>query len=923
MMIRISNYYSGRSATILACAAGLLLGCGTLLGAAVALAADADLASAQNAANPPLEEVVVTGTLIHNAAPVGSTLIGVDQATLQQSGANTVVDMLRDLPQVDNLGVTEASRTGTGGATNIVWGNSINLRGLSPYATLTLLDGHRAPPSGTSGASVDPGSFPSIMMQRIDVVPDGASATYGSDAIAGVVNLILRRDVEGVEMKARYGWANSYDESQIGVLMGHHWSTGQISVGFEDDYHSDLNGVNRAFFESNQTSQGGGNYASLQCNPGNIVINTATGPVSYAIPAGGVTAATASKLVAGTANNCDVAHYQDILPQIRHSNIALTFDQKITDAISVFGDGTYAKRTFVIATQMSTGPLQVPATNAFFVQPPGATLAPCSPAPGAPQCEQVDYSFGGDLGYANHNYGSSINAQGTIGVKFNLGHDWLVTLDGTAGRDTDWILAPPLALNNGNLAAALASGNPATALNVFGGTNAASVLHSVFASRFFGPGISGEQVVEGQADGPLFHAPGGDVRLAVGGQWRHDELLYGINSGVPGGADLAIRQRLNRHSESEFAELLVPIVGHDNALPGIRSLDIDIAGRHEDYSDFGGTSHPKVGVNWSPAEGWMVHASYGTSFRAPLLSELVGPLRGVFVQTYSDPLAASGTSVGYTLGGGNLTLQPETATTYSFGVDFQPVEHAKLSLTYYNIDYKNQISSYLADLTILQQSQQLGSLITRCPSAACSSLIAQYVTGPGKLPLFGPPLANPSVFVNGEELNVGATRTSGLDFQGSYVIPTSIGQWSVGLSANLTTQFDVQFTPGGAIFNELNTIGYPLRLRMRGNVGWAQGPWTTMAFVNFENGYTNTEATPNQSVGAYTTLDLDAVYDIGKAITAAWSKDLSLTLHIMNVANTSPPYVNIPIGANGGGGFDPGAANPIGRLVSVAIGKKF
>ena len=145
--------------------------------------------------------------------------------------------MLRDVPQVTNW-VSESQRSGTGGATNIVLGNSINLRGLSPYATLTLLDGHRVPPSGTSGATVDPDSFPSIMLQKVDIVADGASATYGSDAIAGVANLILRRDVEGVEVSAREGWADNYKERQFGVLAGHNWGSGQISIGYENTYHS-------------------------------------------------------------------------------------------------------------------------------------------------------------------------------------------------------------------------------------------------------------------------------------------------------------------------------------------------------------------------------------------------------------------------------------------------------------------------------------------------------------------------------------------------------------------------------------------------------------------------------------------------------------------------------------------------------------
>jgi iron complex outermembrane recepter protein len=899
-----------RACALAAAGAGLLCA-----GAALAQNAPTAAASGQGEA---LEEIVVTGTLIRGTgAPVGSTLIAVDQADLQATGANDVQGMLLNVPQVSALGVSEAQRSGTGGATNIVWGNSINLRGLSPYATLTLLDGHRVTPAGTSGASVDPDSFPSLMLQKVDIVADGASATYGSDAIAGVANLILRRDVEGVEASAREGWADEFQQRQLGLVAGHNWGSGQLSFGFENVYHSALYGQDRSFFESDQTGQGGTDYRTTQCNPGNIVVGNTT----YAIPAGGVTPATANQLLPNTANLCDVAKYQDILPQVEHNNVALDFDQKIGDSVSIYGDGTYSRRTFVFGAQQATGPFEVPTTNAFFVAPPGAALTPCSPAPGAPLCEQVNYFLGSELGNQALSYGHSENYQGTLGVNIKLKGTWELGFDGTAGKDHDRDQQNQ-ELNNGNLAAALASGSPATAFNVFGGANSAAVLNSIYDSRFYAPGDTGLQVFEGKLDGVLFHLPGGDVRAAFGGQWRHDELLYGINSGVPDTPeDLIIRRSLDRVSKSGYGEFLIPIFGPDNAVAGIKRLDLDVAGRYEDYSDFGSTTHPKIGLNWVPADGWLVHASYGTSFRAPLLSELVGPLNGVFVQTYSDPQSPTGTSVGYTLGGGNAQLKPETATTYSFGVDYQPIENAKISLNFYDIDYKGQISSYLSDLTILQQSAQLSSLITRCPSAACTALINQYVV-PG--PVFGPILANPSVFVNGLELNLGTTKTNGIDFQGIYAIPTDhSGKWTVGLVGTLVTEFGVQFTPGGPSFNELNTIGYPLKLRMRGNIGWAGGPWSATAFVNFENSYTNTQTTPNQSVSSLTTVDLNLIYDLGVAFPATWSKDLRATLHVNNLFDTNPPYVNIPISPNGGGGFDPNVANPIGRLVSVALFKKF
>jgi len=877
-------------------------------------------ASSANSEGGQLQEVVVTGTLLHNAAPVGSTLISLDQDQLSASGGNTVSEQLLTLPQINNLGITESSRTGTGGAININYGNAIDIRGLSPFATLTLLNGHRVPPAGTSGSTVDPDSFPNLMLQRVDVVADGASAIYGSDAVAGVANLILRRNVEGLEGRARYGRADGYDERSFGALAGHNWGSGQISIGYEYTEHSALSGSDRSFFRSDKTSQGGLNYEVPQCNPGNIVL----GPTTYAIPAGGVTPASAGGLVAGTLNQCDVARNQDIIPSVAHSNVALTLDQHITDSISLYGDATYAKRTILVRGVTATGQLAVPGSNAFFVAPPGAALAPCSPAPGAPGCEQVDYWFGNDVGPNTRSPGFSINYQGTLGFNFDLGRGWLLNANGTAGRDHDQSYTPN-GLNNGALTKALASNSPASALNVFGGPNSAAVLQNIFNSIFFAPGYSGEQVAELKLTGSPLRMPGGDINVALGGQWRHDDLTYGVNSGPPG-AELVLRQKLNRHSKAVYGEVLLPFFSSENALTGLQRLDLDVAVRHEDYSDFGTTTNPKIGLNWSPVKGVTVHGTYGTSFRAPLLSELVGPLKGVFVQTYSDPLPPTGTSVGYTLGGGNLNLQPEKATTYTFGVELKPLPGAQLTLDYFNINYKNQISSYLSDLTILQQSAQLGSLITRCPSAQCSAMVNQYVLGvgpnPTPEPVFGPILANPSVFVNGIELNLGSTRAAGFDLQSGYTWDAGrIGTWTVGLSGSYFTQYDVRFTPNGETFNERNVIGFPAALRLRGNLGWTWGSLNSQLFVNFVNGYQNTETTPTQNVDSYTTVDLNVVYDFGTAFPGRWTKGLRLALNVLNLADTDPPYVSIPISPNGGGGFDPNVGSPIGRLISLQIQK--
>ncbi len=174
-----------------------------------------------------------------------------------------------------------------GGAGNIVYANSINLRGIGPNATLTLLDGHRMT---SNTRSVNPSVIPTLGLERIEVVADGSSAIYGSDAIAGVVNLIPRRNLDGAEATARYGRSEdgAFDELQAGIAGGKIWDTGQFMVAYEHVDRSNLSGDDRDFFVGDQTASGGRDYRVTTCSPGTIT----AGGITYAIP-GNVTPGTA------------------------------------------------------------------------------------------------------------------------------------------------------------------------------------------------------------------------------------------------------------------------------------------------------------------------------------------------------------------------------------------------------------------------------------------------------------------------------------------------------------------------------------------------------------------------------------------------------------------------------------------------------
>jgi iron complex outermembrane recepter protein len=296
-----------------------------------------DTTDTQDDQNPIPEEVLVTGSRIRNAEPVGSSVISLSREDITASGAVTVDRIIREVPQIFDLGVSENSRGQSGGAGNIVYSNTANLRGLGPYATLIIVDGHRVV---SNGRSVDPSVIPTLGAARVEILADGASAIYGSDAVAGVVNIIPRRDLDGAEVLGRYGISEDgdFDEYQVGAAWGNVWDNGQFMLAYEHVSRSNLNGLDRDFFVNDQRPRGGNDYRTTLCSPGTIT----AGGVTYAIPAGGVTPATAGSLVPGTRNLCNTSIGQDLFPEQEYDSLNTTWTIDLTDRLTFFGDGFYS-----------------------------------------------------------------------------------------------------------------------------------------------------------------------------------------------------------------------------------------------------------------------------------------------------------------------------------------------------------------------------------------------------------------------------------------------------------------------------------------------------------------------------------------------------------------------------------------------------
>ncbi len=872
----------------------------------LALSWSSGVMAQQTASAAGIEEIIVTGSRLRGVAPVGSPVISLGRAELEASGQVTVDRMIKEIPQVFDLGVSENSRGQAGGSGNITFGNSVNLRGIGPYSTLVLIDGHRVV---NNSRSTDPSVLPTLGVERIETVADGASAVYGSDAVAGVVNLIPRRTLNGAEAFAHVGVSDdsAFHEHSFGAAVGRVFDRGQAMFAYEHVERSNLSGDNRKFFRSNQTPFGGNNYSVTRCAPGTL----RAGGVAYAMPAQ-LTQANAASLVAGTTNTCDDLPRQDLIPRQKYDSLNGTATYKLNDWLSVFADGFFSNRQFVRRAAYSSAVITVPQTNAFFVRPTGF----------AGTSYTIDYNFINDLP-PNDARGYAKSWQISPGLRANLG-EWVVEGLVGVGRTRDYS-ETTLGVNNAALNAALASSDPNTAFDPYGLRRTSSSVLTTLANQIFLAPTNGRlTAIEARVNGPLVTLPGGEVKLAAGYERQDFAVDLGSARGNP--STPMVYRTFGRKVDSMYGEVFIPVVGEGNAMAGIHRLEINPAVRYDKYSDVGGTTNPKVGVNWAPVRELTFRGSYGTAFRAPTIPEIYGNSNNLFGQSYQNP-AGGAPLQGFALSGANLSLKPETATTWSIGADAEPTDNLRLSLTFFSVDYTNQLSAYLSDLAILTRESQFAGtgIILRGTDAAnrVTQLVGQGVTlAAGSFPGGSP--SNVTLYVDGRSQNLARSITRGLDFDASYV-------WNAGARDILTfnvagtylTKYVVATTPAAPLLDQLNTIFRPLKFKARASVTWDHDPFIVRVVANHVGGYTNTSVTPSQSVRAYTPIDLSFTWHLGNDTGNGLLKNFALTADVRNLFDTDPPYVNLAPSVNGSGGYDATAANPIGRIFGLTIRKSF
>ncbi|MEO7689358.1 MAG: TonB-dependent receptor, partial [Sphingomonas sp.] len=802
-------------------------------------------------------DILVTGTRIRGRGPVGSPVLTIDRTAIDQSGYATTQQIAQSIPQNfvggPNEGSSIGGTLGQNAGLNTSKGSSINLRGLGPSSTLVLLNGDRAPLGGYAGAFSDISMIPASAIQRIEVVADGASAIYGSDAVAGVVNIVPRLDFHGAETSFRIGTAGGdSQEYQFSQLLGARWSGGHAVIAYEFYQRDRLRAADRDFSTDDLRRFGGADYRGAYANPGTIV----AGGTTFAIPAGqnGVGLSPAS-LTAGTVNRGDSWYGADILPQQRRHSVFAAASQDFGNGLRLYANGLLTIRSFDEALRpTANAPRTVPVTNPFYVDPVG-THQPVS----------VEYSFVRDLGNERAR-GIASAFGGTLGLEAHAG-PWVIDGHGTWGHEFERSTLLNR-INSARLAAALADTNPATAYNLFGdgpNTNPATIASIRGSSISRDRGTVWSATL--RADGPLLRLPAGDARLAIGGEYREERYRDGgtvadTSSLTPTfipGYPLPNPRRVS----AGYAELFVPVFGDGATLPGFHRLDLSAAVRTEHYSDFGATTNPKFGASWEPVAGLTIRGTYGTSFRAPSFQDLRQDSGSqlVFPYTVPDPQSPTGQSNIIVIRRNDPNLKPERATTWTLGADLKPafLPGAHAGVTWFKVDYRDRIASPSAQLfNFLVNRSTYAGIIEPNPSPA---RVAELYASPYFSYLLNiPPTATFAAVVDASLQNLSIVKQSGLDLDLGYGFAAFGGTADLGASGTYIFHIRQAITASAPVNDVVGILGNPVDFRARGHVTWASQSVGAALFANYVDGYTNkTNATP-QHVGSWTTFDLQLSY---------------------------------------------------------------
>jgi iron complex outermembrane receptor protein len=808
-----------------------------------------------------LETVYVTGSRIartsdfENPAPV----VTFDKSDLDKSGYNNLQQLLEEQPFVGN---GTFSTRGNNQDSTANGAASVSLRGLGADATLVLVNGRRVAISAfaesiTTGF-VDINTIPVAAIERLEVLKDGASAVYGADAVAGVVNVILRKDFDGFEVSGGTGAADGYDEYNASAIWGFNGEDSNMTLILDYWKNSTLKNVERKpLSTADQTSRGGVDNRSSRSFPGSFIVTFAPGEDGTEARADPT--CPADRL---DEPNCfyDYGPWNLLQPEAERSGLMLLGRKGFGDAVEFFTE--FAAQHNRSIAQGAPAPyddgagLTVPVTH------------PNNPFTDAIAPLVIRRYRTVDAGPRQWDIESD-NLRLVLGLRGRLMDRWDWEVAAQRGRSESEQTGDKSAgwVRTDLLQAEINAGR----YNPFGATtNPQSVIDAI-TTNVIRQGTSDMTAYDAQISGELFDLPAGRVAMATGVEYREesikdlpdDQFLRGLIFGTE-----AVQAQASRDSWSAFVEFSVPVLS---------SLELNLAARYDDYSDFGDTTNPKVSARWEPIQGLAFRASWGTGFRAPSLAQIgLGPSAEsqFFKDTYwcaEQGISSTDCQVlDYTINfTGNPDLDAEESENFNVGVAWKPNDMWQMSVDYWDIKQENKIDE-----------EPFGFLYSNFCDVQDSPVCVRNT------PLPGDSLGELQS-INATFTNIGEQTTNGVDVSVYFRSELIGGDLVLGLDYSHMLEFQkVELNQDGTALIERDLTGeyeYPEdRAVLTGD--WGTADWGVRATVNyigqFEDapdadfdGILDYDTNKTREVDAFTTVNLQGRYTGIQGLTIAVGVD--------------------------------------------------
>ncbi|PXA94819.1 TonB-dependent receptor [Caulobacter sp. D4A] len=937
----------------------------------IAVTAAPILAQAQTNDEPAaVEEVVVTGSRIARRDYVSnSPIMTMGQEQIEKTGSVTVDTLLNQMPQFVPSVSSTSNNPSNGGQANI------DLRGLGTARTMVLIDGHRVVPSNSDG-TVDVNIVPAALIQNIEVISGGASATYGSDAMAGVVNFKLNNKFEGLMVDGQYGLTQRGDgnEGTLSVTGGTKFADGRghVTASFGYTKRGAVFNSARDFSKVSGLSSTTP-YGSYVVDATNAPSQSAVDSVfaQYGVSAGtvssassrygfnndgtlftngvnytGSTALDSSTLTSSNYYNTGALNLLQ-LPMSRYSfYTAGTFE--LTDNVELYGSVNYSH--YRSRTQLAPSPgtgFTVPVTNPFITDDLATLLASRADPDADFTLNKRFTDVGPRISTTTFDVVQAAGgARGQTGIK-----DWSYDVytsfgqskqkEKQSGNVSRSAVEELLDASDGG--ASLCEGG----YDPFGNNEISSECKSYISRTTHNTTTAQQAIVEANFSGGLFDLPAGELRGAFGADYKWDSYKYSpdalLLSGDVVGFNAAGAVDASTHVSEVYGELLVPVL---KDLPFIKSMNLDLGYRYSNYATVGGVDAYKIDGDWEIVDGFRLRGGYNRAVRAPSLGELYSPQNQGFYSLSEDPCSADSSyrtnsataatvrstclaqgvpssiidSYSYSssqvegTSGGNPDLTEETADTYNFGFVWTPrFENPLFEKFSVSVDYYSiDVKNAIGTIDV---STALEKCYTGGSSASyyCNLFTRSSTTGE---------ITNVTL----TNLNLAEYKTSGVDFQldwgfglGAVGLDDSLGSIKINVVGNYLESFKIQSLPGEA-FEEL-----------KGTIGNTQISGTAVSHPEWKYATSVDYAFGPFSVGArwrHIGDMVDAYYPDEKIgavdyfdLNGSWAINDTYSLRggVTNLTDKQPPYFSSYVQAN----TDPSTYDVLGRRFYVGFKAKF